>query len=103
MLQELKFQLSTALLTVVTIAAAIAAGVNYEQNNKFRLPDDGVLWSDRADGVKATRVAVDGPADKAGIRPGDILRSIQGVTIARADDVPRTLAAIGAWGKAAYD
>jgi len=29
--RKLKFQLSTALLTVVTIASAIAAGVNYEQ------------------------------------------------------------------------
>jgi len=35
MLQELKFQLSTALLTVLTIAAAIAAVLNYQQNQKF--------------------------------------------------------------------
>ncbi len=103
MLQELKFQLSTALLTVLTIAAAIAAGFSYEQNHKFRLPDDGVLWSDRATGVTATRVAADGPADRAGIREGDVLRSIQNVPIVHADDVPRTLAAIGAWGKAVYD
>jgi hypothetical protein len=103
MLQELRFQLSTALLTVLTIAAAIAAGVNYEQNHKFRLPDDGVLWSDSANGVVAARVTPDGPADRAGIREGDSLRSIQSQTITHADDVPRTLAAIGAWGKAVYD
>jgi hypothetical protein len=100
-LQELKFQLSTALLTVLTLAAAIGAVVNYE--HKFRLPDDGVLWSDRAQGVTAVRVIQDGPAERAGIREGDVLRSIQGVAISRADDVPKTLAAIGAWGKAAYD
>ena len=103
MLQELRFQLSTALLTVITIAAAIAAGVNYEQNHKFRLPDDGVLWSDSARGVVAARVTPDGPADRAGIHEGDILRSIQSITIGHADDVPRTLGAIGAWGKAVYD
>jgi hypothetical protein len=103
MLQELRFQLSTALLTVLTIAAAIAAGVNYEQNHKFRLPDDGVLWADGASGVVAARVTPDGPADRAGIHEGDSLRSIQSVTIAHADDVPRTLGAIGAWGKAVYD
>src|SRR5689334_614024 len=102
MLQELKFQLSTALLTVLTIAAAIAAGDNYEQNNKFRLPDDGVLWSDRASGVTAMRVAEGGPADRAGIREGDVLRTVQTVTINRADEVPKTLGAIGAWGKAVY-
>jgi hypothetical protein len=103
MLQELRFQLSTALLTVLTIAAAIAAGVNYEQNHRFRLPDDGVIWSDSASGVVAARVKLDGPAYRAGIHEGDNLRSIQSVTIAHADDVPRTLAAIGAWGKAVYD
>ncbi len=103
MLQELRFQLSTALLTVLTIAAAIAAGVSYEQNHKFHLPDDGVIWADRAGHVVALRVEPSGPADRAGIHPGDILGSIQTIPIRRADDVPRTLAAIGAWDKAAYD
>lgn len=103
MLQELRFQLSTAFLTVITIAAAIAAGVNYEQSHKFRLPDDGVLWADSAGGVVAARVVPDGPADRAGIRAGDELKSIQSVTILHAVDVPKTLGAIGAWGKAVYD
>ena len=103
MLQELRFQLSTALLTVLTLAAAIAAGVNYEQNQRFRLPTDDVLWADRAEGVVASRVTSGGPAARAGIREGDILRSIQGVAILHEKDVPRTLGAIGAWGKASYD
>ena len=51
MLQELKFQLSTAILTVLTIAAAITAGLNYQQLGKFRLPDDGVVWRDRGGAV----------------------------------------------------
>ena len=37
MLQELKFQLSTAILTVLTIAAATAAVLNYQQNQVFRV------------------------------------------------------------------
>jgi PAS domain S-box-containing protein len=102
MLQELRFQLTTVLLTVVTIAAAIAAGVNYEQNHKFRLPDDGVVWTERGDNVVAARVIDGGPAERAGIHAGDRLLSIQGRPVEHADDVPRTLAAIGAWGKAAY-
>ena len=103
MLQELKFQLSTALLTVLTIAAAIAAGVNYEQNHKFQLPDDGVLWADSGGGVVAERVFAGNSADRAGIKEGDVLRSIQGMPVQHADDVQRTLAAIGAWRKANYD
>ena len=46
MFQELKFQLSSAILTVVTIAAVVAGILNYEQNRKFPLPDDGVTWVD---------------------------------------------------------
>jgi two-component system NtrC family sensor kinase len=102
MLQDLKFQLSTALLTVATIAAAIAAVVNFQQVQKFRLPDDGVLWAEHAGNVIAARVVSDGPAEHAGIHEGDVLRSIQTVTIARADQVAQTLGAIGAWGKATY-
>src|SRR5580658_3961421 len=111
MLQELKFQLSTAILTVLTIAAAVAAVINYEQIHKFRLPDDGVIWGDRAvdqgaangrNQVVAMRVAPEGPADRAGIRAGDVLKSIQAAPIADTSDVPRRLAYVGAWAKAAY-
>src|SRR5580704_10733401 len=102
MLQELKFQLSTAILTVLTIAAAIAAGINYQQIHKFRLPDDGVIWADSvaSDGraqVRALRVLTNGPGDRAGIRPSDILESIQGAWVHDTGDVPQRLAYVGAW------
>jgi len=111
MLQELKFQFSTALLTIVTLAAGIAAALNYQQILRFRLPDDGVVWVDRSvdrggghheNQVIADRVEANGPADRAGIRRGDVLRSIQGADINSTEDVPRRLAYIGAWAKATY-
>lgn len=102
MLQDLRFQLATAILTVLTIAAAIAAGLNYEQNHKFRLPDDGVIWRERSGEVVAVRIAAGGPAEKAGIRQNDIVRSIQGVPVRELSDVPKRLANVGAWGNAVY-
>jgi hypothetical protein len=107
MFQELKFQLSTAILTVLTIAAGIAGAINYEQIHKFRLPDDGVVWVDRADAagrnqVVALRVTPNGPAERAGIRAGDVLESIQAAPIGDTSDVPRRLAYVGAWAKADY-
>src|SRR3984957_20316299 len=107
MLQELKFQLSTAILTVLTIAAAIAAALNYQQIQRFRLPDDGVTWVDRTvssvrSQVVALRVTPNGPADRAGIRVNDVLKSIQAAPIEDMSDVPRRLAYVGAWAKAAY-
>src|SRR5271154_364400 len=99
MFQELRFQLSTAILTVLTIAAAVAAALNYQQIHRFRLPDDGVTWGDRASSgqnrVVALRVAPNGPADRAGIRANDVLKSIQSAPIADTSDVPRRLAYVG--------
>ncbi len=107
MLQELKFQLSTAILTVLTIAAAIAAALNYQQIHRFRLPDDGVVWVDSTGQagqplVRALKVVENGPGDRAGIRPNDILKSIQADPVHDTGDVPQRLAYVGAWAKAAY-
>lgn len=102
MLQELRFQLSTALLTVLTITAAVAVAWNYQQIHRFRLPDDGVVWADKAGEVRAVRVLPGGPADRAGIRPNDVLTSIQSVPVKDTAEVPRRLAYIGAWAKVSY-
>ena len=107
MLQELKFQLSTAILTILTVAAAISAGFNFEQQLRFRLPDDGVTWIDRIgpDGrssVQALRVVGDSQAANAGLRPGDILIQINSLKIEKAQYVPQALVTIGAWNKADY-
>jgi PAS domain S-box-containing protein len=43
--------------------------------------EDGVLWVDRSAGVVAAEVAVPSAADRAGVRPGDILLAIDGQPI----------------------
>jgi hypothetical protein len=124
MFQELKFQLSTAILTILTLAAGVAAVVNFEQYEHFRLPDDGVIWVDRAGHVEALYVAPDGPAANW-IQPGDRLKSIgreptnppetigqpeamapreapAPVQIHQALDVPKVLVAIKSWNRAKY-
>src|SRR5579864_173374 len=107
MLQELKFQLSTAVLTVLTVAAAISAGINFSQQLRFRLPEDGVTWVDRTQAgatpsVQAFRVVPDSGAANAGLRAGDILRKINGLNIEKALFVPQALVRIGVWNKATY-
>jgi len=102
MFQELKFQLSTAILTLVTLASGVSALINFQQQTRFRLPDDGVIWVDRASGVEALDVARRRPAAIAGVRTGDILVSINGSTIRKSVDVPKVLVSIGSWGKANY-
>jgi len=102
MFQELKFQLSTAILTILTLAAAVSAVINFEQQHRFHLPDDGAVWVDRAHGVQALHIDADGPTAKAGLKTGDTLVKINGVAIDRAIDVPQVLVTVGAWSKPAY-
>src|ERR1041385_3884847 len=102
MFQELKFQLSTAILTILTIAAAVSAVINFEEQYRFRLPQDGVLWVDRAGAVVALRVPHESPGAKAGIHEGDRLTEIGGGKIQKAIEVTQVLAGIGLWSKADY-
>src|SRR5579885_1575752 len=102
MFQELKFQLSTAILTIVTLAAGVAAFINFQQQHKFRLPDDGVIWVDRHGGVEALSVPARSEGARAGLRTGDRLIQINGVAITKAIDVAEVLARLGSWKKATY-
>jgi PAS domain S-box-containing protein len=106
MLQELKFQLSTALLTVLTAAALLAAVLNFQQLQRFHLPTDGVTWVDRTENGKvsvvAHRVSADSGAAHVGIRPGDVLRRINTVEIKNASDAARVLYGRGIWSTVTY-
>ena len=102
MFQELKFQLSTAVLTILTLAASVGAVVNFLQYQKFRLADDGIVWVDRAGGVEALYVAPKSPGEYANILPGDRLEKIANAEIHRSLDVPKTLNGLGTWSRATY-
>ncbi|HUI79185.1 MAG TPA: ATP-binding protein [Bryobacteraceae bacterium] len=102
MFQELKFQLSTAILTILTLGASVAALINFQQQQRFRLPEDGVIWVDRNGGVEALTVPASSEGAKAGLRTGDRLKMINGLPIQRAVEVTQVLSGIGSWKKSVY-
>ena len=105
-MKELKSQFGGALLVILTAALVVAAFINFQQQRRFRLPDDGVTWVERTvDGklrVEALNVQPRGPAARAGLRDGDVLLSIKNVPIERAIDVPKVLFRVGVWKSAEY-
>src|ERR1051326_4269737 len=102
-MKELKFQLSTAILTILTVAALVAAVLNYQQQRRFhKLAEYGAIWVDRPAGVVALSVRPRSGTDRAGIRPGDRLISINEVAIHKAVEVTQILIGVGTWREAKY-
>ena len=73
-------RLGAIVLALLTLAAIIFAVLNFQQRSRFILPDDGVTWMDSPQGVVAWHVVSDSPAAKAGIKQGDIVQSVRGMT-----------------------
>ncbi|MEP6960755.1 MAG: ATP-binding protein, partial [Acidobacteriota bacterium] len=102
-MRELRQQLTHALLAVMTVAAFVAAVINFQQQAKFRLPVDGATWVDQHDGPPVARnVAPRSPAENAGIHPGDTLISISGVRVNSSTQATQLLTSIGPWRKTDY-
>jgi hypothetical protein len=90
------------LLSCATLALVVAAVWNFQDRQSFRLPDDGVYWVDTPHGVQALYVAPEGPGDKGGVRPGDLLVRMNGVAVSDAVHGVRLLSGIGIWNRASY-
>lgn len=99
----LRVRFTTILLALLSIVLVGLAAINFQQRSGFQLPDDGVSWDDSEGGVRAWIVDPGGPADRAGIREGDILQVINGVPVQRAEDVHRIVFTTGVWTELRYD
>ena len=102
MFQELKFQLSTAILTILTIAAGVSAFINFEQQGRFRsLRTASFGWTARAESRPCMCSPQSGGAN-AGVHAGDRLERIEGVPVDKASTVMKILVRVGPWRQAQY-
>src|SRR6266446_8778117 len=90
------------LLFLLTVAAVVFAGFNFNSEWKFLVPDDGVWWVEHGGRLTADRVDPSGPGAKGGIKLGDQLVSINGQDVHSMSGLERQLYRNGVWSKAAY-
>jgi two-component system, NtrC family, sensor kinase len=100
--RESQARFVAVLLFVLTVAAVVFAGFNFQKERESAVPDDGVWWVEHDGRLVAERVDVDGPGARAGIKPGDALVSVNGQETKGTAGLVRQLYRTGVYSKASY-
>jgi len=100
--KDLQNRLFAVVLALISVAAVVFSWINFQKSNDFPTPSDGVWWLESGSHLRAQRVDADGPGEKAGIKPGDILVSVDEHDISNVGSLQRQLYRVGIWSKANY-
>jgi PAS domain S-box-containing protein len=77
---------------LVVASALLGLGVaNIRLRATWHEVEDGVLWVARGDGIVAGEIASASPAERVGIKQGDVLLAIDGRPVQQVEDVVSTL------------
>ncbi|HYR89003.1 MAG TPA: ATP-binding protein [Terriglobia bacterium] len=96
------FSFRAVATVLLTLAVLILGGLNVQQKRRYVPPDDGASWIQGFRGVEARQIIAGGPADKAGIRTGDLLKAIEGRAVRNDRHVTQILYELGVWTRATY-
>ncbi len=100
--RETQVRSVAVVLFLLTVAAVVFAGFNFNAEWKFQVPSDGVWWVESGGLLTADRVESNGPGAKGGIKAGDQLVGINGQEIRSISGLERQLYRDGVWSKAEY-
>jgi two-component system NtrC family sensor kinase len=100
--RDFQIRFVAILLATVTIAAGVFGVINFQKEQQFEIPTDGVWWVDLHGQVTAERSDPNGPGAKAGVKAGDILTAINEREVHSPADATKYQYRTGAWSKATY-
>jgi two-component system, NtrC family, sensor kinase len=100
--RESQVRFVAVLLFLLTVAAVVFAGFNFNSEMKSAVPDDGVWWIENAGHLTADRLDPNGPGARSGIKAGDQLVSINGQDVGDISGLERQMYRTGVWSKATY-
>ncbi|MGC2109197.1 MAG: ATP-binding protein [Candidatus Korobacteraceae bacterium] len=102
MVKDLQTRFFAVFLALLSVAAIVFAWINFQKDHEFIAPYDGIWWVEDAGHLRAERVDIDSPGQKAGIKPGDRLLAIDGRNITNVGSLQRQFYRVGVWSKADY-
>jgi two-component system, NtrC family, sensor kinase len=100
--KDLQTRFFAVFLALVSVAAVAFAWINFQKSSGFPTPTDGVWWIENGSHLQAQRVDPDSPGEKAGVKQGDLLLSVDGHAVTNVGSLERQLYRVGIWSKAAY-
>ncbi len=95
-------RLLAVILAVFTLAAFGLAIANLMQESTYDPATDGARWIETKGGLRAYIVPHDTPAERAGIRAGDVVTAIDGVATPQVAAAEREIDRSGVWSRATY-
>jgi two-component system NtrC family sensor kinase len=104
MLKQVQSKTAVLLLALLTLAVCTFAFINVQKEGTYQQPTDGVWWVDSspATGLHAERVLPDSPAERAGIKHGDLMTAINGVPTLRLPQAVEEMYRTGTYRRATY-
>jgi two-component system, NtrC family, sensor kinase len=100
--KDFQVRSTVILLALLTTAAIVYAGYNFQAERAFQLPTDGVWWVEQRGSLVAARVDEGGPGARAGIKVGDQLTAIDQHAAITTAALSHQLFRVGAWSKTTY-
>lgn len=94
---------TTLLATILSLGLVVCGYFSIRQQISYRLPSDGVAWVDSGSGARAWLVTPGGAGDRAGIRPGDVLKAVNDTPVRSAAAATRRVFESGVGAHLTYD
>jgi len=102
MARDLQSRFFALLLALLSVAAIVFAGINFQKDREYSTPYDGVWWVEDGEHLRAQRVDVNGPGEKAGVKKGDLLVAVDDRNISNVASLEQQLYRTGVWSKTTY-
>ncbi len=100
--RDFQVRFTAVLLALLTAAAITLAWINFQKEQSFQIPNDGISWVERGGKLLADRVEPEGPGARAGVKNGDQLVAVDKTGVARVSELARQQYRDGVYSRATY-